>query len=74
MITITKNKEFFKELSQFNAKLAYILEHEHGWTDKLVYRSTDASISRPGGRQKSTPMASDEDADNGVATSTMGRS
>lgn len=73
MITITRNDQFFKELSQLNPKLARLLEHEHGWTDKLVYRSTDASISQPGGRQEGTAKAGDNPEDQKVAPSTMGR-
>jgi len=74
MITITGNDEFFKEVSRFNPKLARLLEQEHGWTDKLVYRSTDASISQPRGRQEGTAKAGDDAEDQEVATSTMGRS
>lgn len=54
MITITKNQKFFDELASFNPKLARILEQEHGWTDKLVHRSDDASISQSTGRQEGT--------------------
>jgi len=54
MITITKNQKFFDELASFNPKLARILEQEHGWTDKLVHRSDDASISQSTGRRKGT--------------------
>ena len=73
MITITKNKEFFKELSQFNAKLAYILEHEHGWTDKLVYRSDDGSLSQPRRRQKGTEAIGNDDAIENLVADKMGR-
>ena len=54
MITITKNQKFFDELASFNPKLARILEQEHGWTDKLVHRSDDASISQSTGRREGT--------------------
>ena len=54
MITITKNQKFFDELASFNPKLARILEQEHGWPDKLVHRSDDASISQSTGRRKGT--------------------
>ena len=72
MITITKNKKFFDELSLFNPKLARILDEEHGWTDKLVYRSTDASISQSKGRRKGTQKTGTNDSDQDVASSEMG--
>ena len=72
MITITKNKQFFDELARFNPKLARILDEEHGWTDKLVYRSTDASISQPQGRRKATQKTRTNDSDQDVASSEMG--
>lgn len=53
-IIIEKNKEFFAELANFNPKLARILDEEHGWTDKLVHRSDDASISQSTRRRKGT--------------------
>ena len=72
MITITKNKQFFDELARFNPKLARILDEEHGWTDKLVYRSTDASISQPQGRREATQKTGTNDSDQDVASSEMG--
>ena len=73
MITITKNKQFFDELARFNPKLARILDEEHGWTDKLVYRSTDASISQSQGRREATQKTGTNDSDQDVASSEMGR-
>ena len=72
-VIIEKNKKFFKELAQFNPKLARILDEEHGWTDKLVHRSTDASISQPQGRRESTQKVSNQDPIAGVVPSKMGR-
>ena len=72
MITITKNKQFFDELARFNPKLARILDEEHRWTDKLVYRSTDASISQPQGRREATQKTGTNDSDQDVASSEMG--
>jgi len=71
-VIIEKNKEFFAELTQFNPKLARILDEEHGWTDKLVYRSTDASISQPQGRREATQKTRTNDSDQDVASSEMG--
>ena len=73
MITITKNQKFFDELSKFNAKLAHLLEHEHGWTDQLVHRSHDASISQSTRRPESTQKISNEDPIAGVVPSKVGR-
>ena len=73
MITITKNKKFFDELSSFNPKLARILDEEHGWTDKLVYRSEDASISQPRRRQEGTAKAGNNQQNQAVASSNMDR-
>ena len=61
MITIQKNRDFFDQVSRFNPKLAHILEHDHGWHDKLVHRSDDASISQPRGRPQGTSKTPDED-------------
>ena len=61
MITIEKNRDFFNEVSRFNPKLAHILEHDHGWHDKLVYRSDDGSLSQSRGRSKGTIQTPDED-------------
>ena len=72
-ITITKNQKFFDELASFNPKLARILDEEHGWTDKLVHRSTDASISQPGRRQEGTAKAGNNQQDQAVASSNMDR-
>ena len=71
-IIIEKNKEFFAELANFNPKLARILDEEHGWTDKLVYRSTDASISQPQGRREATQKTRTNDSDQDVVSSEMG--
>ena len=59
MITIQKNRDFFDQVSRFNPKLAHILEHDHGWHDKLVHRSDDASISQPRGRPQGTTKTAD---------------
>ena len=72
-ITITKNQKFFDELASFNPKLARILDEEHGWTDKLVHRSTDASISQPQRRREATQKIRKDDSDQEVASSEMGR-
>ena len=72
-ITITKNQKFFDELASFNPKLARILDEEHGWTDKLVHRSTDASISQSTRRPESTQKISNEDPIAGVVPSKVGR-
>ena len=71
-VIIEKNKEFFAELARFNPKLARLLDEEHGWTDKLVYRSTDASISQPQGRREATQKTGTNDSDQDVASSEMG--
>ena len=73
MITITKNKKFFDELSLFNPKLARILDEEHGWTDKLVHRSTDASISQSTRRPESTQKVTNQNPIAGVVPSKVGR-
>ena len=72
-ITITKNQKFFDELASFNPKLARILDEEHGWTDKLVYRSTDASISQSKGRRKGTEATGDADPIEGLVPNKVGR-
>ena len=72
MITITKNQKFFDELSKFNAGLSRLLDEKYGWTDKLVYRSTDASISQPQGRREATQKTGTNDSDQDVASSEMG--
>jgi len=73
MITITKNQKFFDELSKFNAKLAHLLEHEHGWTDQLVHRSQHGRLSQPQGRRESTQKVTNQDPIAGVVPSKMGR-
>ena len=73
MITITKNQKFFDELASFNPKLARILDEEHGWTDKLVYRSTDASISQSKGRRKGTEATGDAGPIEGLVPNKVGR-
>jgi hypothetical protein len=72
-VIIQKNKKFFDELAQFNPKLARILDEEHGWTDKLVHRSQDASISQPRRRQEGTTKAGNNQQDQTVASHEMGR-
>jgi len=71
--TIEKNTEFFEELSRFNPKLSRILEQEHGWTDKLVYRSDDASLSQPQGRREGTQANRNADPIKGLVPKKMGR-
>jgi hypothetical protein len=73
MITIQKNRDFFDEVSSFNPKLAHILEHDHGWHDKLVYRSEDAGVSQSRGRSQGTTQTPDEDEILRVVPSKMGR-
>ena len=73
MITIQKNRDFFDEVSRFNPKLAHILEHDHGWHDKLVYRSDNGSISQPRGRSQRTTKTPDEDEILQVVPKKMGR-
>ena len=73
MITITKNQKFFDELASFNPKLARLLEQEHGWTDKLVYRSDDGSLSQPRRRQKGTEAIGNDDAIQNLVADKMGR-
>jgi hypothetical protein len=73
MITIQKNRDFFDEVSRFNPKLAHILEHHHGWHDKLVYRSDNGSISQPRGRSQGTTKTPDEDEILQVVPKKMGR-
>jgi len=74
MITIHKNKKFFEELSSFNPKLARILEQEHGWTDKLVYRSNNGSLSQPRRRQERTDAIGEDDPIKNLVPDKMGRS
>jgi len=73
MITIHKNKKFFEELSSFNPKLARILEQEHGWTDKLVYRSDNGSLSQSQGRREGNQKNGTYDTIKDVVPSKMGR-
>ena len=73
MITIQKNRDFFDEVSRFNPKLAHILEHDHGWHDKLVHRSEDASISQPTRRSQGTTKTPDEDEILRLVPQKMGR-
>ena len=73
MITIQKNRDFFEEVSRFNPKLAHILEHDHGWHDKLVYRSDNGSISQPRGRSQGTTKTPDEDEILRLVPQKMGR-
>ena len=72
-VIIQKNKKFFDELASFNPKLARLLDEKHGWTDKLVYRSTDASISQSTRRPESTQKVSNQDPIAGVVPSKVGR-
>ena len=73
MIIIEKNRTFFDEVARFNPKLAHILEHDHGWHDKLVYRSDDAGISQPRGRSQGTTKTPDEDEILQLVPKKMGR-
>ena len=50
--TIKVNETFFKEVSDFNPNLATKLKNEHGWTDKLVHRRDDASLSQRSGQRQ----------------------
>ena len=52
MIIIEKNITFFDEVARFNPKLAHLLETKYDWTDKLFYRSNDASLARSRRGQK----------------------
>ena len=72
-ITITKNQKFFDEVSKFNPKLAHLLEHEHGWTDKLVHRSQDAGLSQSPRRREGNQEDGTLDAIKNVVPSKMGR-
>ena len=71
--TIEKNTEFFEELSRFNPKLSRILEQEHGWTDKLVHRSFDASLPQPKGRREGTEASRNADPIKGLVPQKVGR-
>ena len=71
--TIEKNKEFFEELSRFNPKLSRILEQEHGWTDKLVHRSFNASLSQPQRRREGTEAPRNADPIKGLVPKKVGR-
>jgi len=72
-VIIEKNKEFFDELARFNPKLARLLDEEHGWTDKLVYRIDNGSLSQPQRRREATQKTGTNDSDQNVASSEMGR-
>ena len=72
-IIIEKNKEFFDELARFNPKLARILDEEHGWTDKLVYRSQDASLSQSPRRREGTATSGGDHSDKKMVPEKMGR-
>ena len=72
-VIIEKNKEFFAELTRFNPKLARILDEEHGWTDKLVYRSQDASLSQSPRRREGTQATRDADPIKGLVPNKVGR-
>ena len=71
--TIEKNTKFFEEVSRFNPKLARILDEEHGWTDKLVHRSDDASLSQPQGRREGTQANRNADPIKGLVPKKVGR-
>ena len=71
-VIIEKNKEFFAELTRFNPKLARLLDEEHGWTDKLVYRSQDAGLSQSPRRREATQKTGTKNSDQDVASSEMG--
>ena len=49
------------ELAETVHTMLNILEHDHGWHDKLVCRSDDAGISQPRGRSQGTTKTPDED-------------
>jgi len=72
-VIIEKNKEFFEELTRFNPKLARILEEEHGWTDKLVYRSDNGSLSQSQGRREGTQATGNNHSDKKMVPKEMGR-
>jgi len=72
-IIIQKNQKFFDEVSKFNPKLAHLLEHEHGWTDKLVYRREDAGLSQSQGRREGNQKNGTYDTIKDVVPSKMGR-
>jgi len=72
-IIIQKNQKFFDEVSKFNPKLAHLLEHEHGWTDKLVHRREDAGLSQSPRRRERTPEDGTLDAIKNVVPRKMGR-
>ena len=72
-IIIQKNQKFFDEISKFNPKLAHLLEHEHGWTDKLVHRREDAGLSQSPRRREGTPEDGTLDAIKNVVPRKMGR-
>jgi len=72
-IIIQKNQKFFDEVSKFNPKLAHLLEHEHGWTDKLVHRSEHAGLSQSQGRREGHQKNGTYDTIKDVVPSKMGR-
>lgn len=72
-VIIEKNQKFFDELANFNPKLARILDEEHGWTDKLVYRSEDASISQPQRRRERTPTSGNDHSNTKMVSEKVGR-
>jgi len=72
-IIIQKNQKFFDEVSKFNPKLAHLLEHEHGWTDKLVHRSEHAGLSQSQGRREGNQKNGTYDTIKDVVPSKMGR-
>jgi len=72
-IIIQKNQKFFDEVSKFNPKLAHLLEHEHGWTDKLVHRREDAGLSQSQGRREGNQKNGTYDTIKDVVPSKMGR-
>jgi len=53
--------------------LARLLDEEHGWTDKLVYRIDNGSLSQPQRRREATQKTGTNDSDQNVASSEMGR-
>ena len=70
---IEKNTKFFEEVSRFNPKLSRILETEHGWTDKLVHRSDDASLSQSPRRREGTEASRNADPIKGLVPKKVGR-
>ena len=52
MIKIETNRKFFDELSKFNPALSANLRNKYGWTDILVKRRDDGSLSQRSGQHQ----------------------